>query len=451
MPQHPIFSHLAQECTWNTPLNTPLTTSTTEVCTEMGGNAFRSGPEPLNVVRLQPEQYIKLRDQYQRCAISHLAIDLGLADFVLSILLKFYDRVVVPPEAPEKSDHGDIDFLADEPLLNFIAQDLELELGASAYTKAGGTTSFAIRVSEHSNTFFQLDVHLCMKGCFEWESVIYAYGDLWHIIGSVVTRFGLVINNFGLHARVWEIEKTNKKDALLLLTSEPSEMMAFLGLDDLRYKRGFSTLDELFDWASSMPLFRKKFFEKETFSGKEGRIREKRPMYSIFITEWLPQKATFYASTAPQDRVEQIRSQGKTHKSAGSSTLPSARCLGDEPAEEGNAKTSPLDDRNDVLKKALLRFNKREEYQKMLEDQRKRTLKEAMWRKIANVLPLQGKELGRVMVALKANLQWKDDRPRLRAEAEKSLERVPALNGDTVDEILLPWITEHWKEAAWLN
>lgn len=417
----------------------------------MGGNAFRSGPKPLNIVRLQPKQYIKLRDQYQRCVISHLAIDISLAEFFVSILLEFYTRVVVPPEAPEKGDHGDIDFLAIEPLFNFTGQDLELGLGADAHIKAGGTTSFAIRISKDSNNLFQLDVHLCKKECFEWERVIYAYGDLWHIIGFIVTRFGLAINDSGLHARVEEIEETNKKDSLLLLTSEPREMMAFLGLDSLRYGRGFSTLDEVFEWASSMPLFRKNFFEKETISGKEGRIREKRPMYSRFVTEWLPQKATFHGSTAPQDRVVQVESQAKTLISANSSKLATAHCLGDEPAEEGNTKSSPLDDRNDLLNKALSRFNKGEEYQKMLEDQRKRTLKNAMWKKIAKVLPLQGKELGRVMAALKATVWWNNGQPRLRVETDKSLERVPALNADTVDEILLPWIKDHWKEAARLN
>ena len=37
----------------------------------MGGRAFLSGPKPLNVVRLQPEQYIELRDYYQRFATAH--------------------------------------------------------------------------------------------------------------------------------------------------------------------------------------------------------------------------------------------------------------------------------------------------------------------------------------------------------------------------------------------
>lgn len=381
----------------------------------MGGNAFRSGSKPLNIVRLRTAQYIKLRDQYQKYAVSHFATNLDLSDIVVSILMKFYGRVVVPPEAPEKGDHGDIDFLTDEPRFNFASQRLELTLGADAHTKNGGTTSFAIWMLEDSNDFFQLDIRPCKKGCLEWDSVIYAYEDLWHIIGSIVTHFGLAINDSGLHARVEEIERANNKASLLLLSNEPREMMGFLGLDELRYERGFSTLDELFEWACLMPLFRKKFFEKQTISKRDGRTREKRPISSRFVTEWLPQKATFHASTAPPATVEQMGSQAEATILTGSSTMAIAHCLGDEPVEDSKAQISPLDDGNDLLNKALMRFNKCEEYQKISEDHRKRALTETMWKEIAKVLPLQGKGLGRVMVTLKANLWRKDGQPRFRS------------------------------------
>ncbi len=87
-----------------------------------------------------------------------------------------------------------------------------------------------------------------------------------------------VFYNSGLHVRIEEIETTNKKDCLLRLTRNPQEMMDFIGLDCSRYEKGFSTLDELFEWAISMPLFRRKLFEKDVISEKEERAREKRPM-----------------------------------------------------------------------------------------------------------------------------------------------------------------------------
>ena len=132
------------------------------------------------------------------------------------------------------------------------------------HTKAAGTSSFAIRISGNNN-FFQLHVHhQCNRGCFEWESVIYSHGDIWHIIGSTVTRSGTTINDTGLHARIKEIEATNKKDSLLLLTSDSQEMMESLYLDCPDYEKGSSSLDILFEWAVAMPLFRRKFFAKET-------------------------------------------------------------------------------------------------------------------------------------------------------------------------------------------
>ncbi|KAF6232619.1 hypothetical protein HO173_009287 [Letharia columbiana] len=398
----------------------------------MGGHAFRSGPNPLNVVRLPTEQYIMLRDHYQ------------------TIVMKFYTRAVVPSEAPGKGDHGDIDVLVDEPLFNFTGQDLERALGAAAHTKAGRTSSFAIRIPEDSDNFFQLDVYLCKKGCFEWESVVHAYGDIWHIIGSTVTRFGLAINDSGLHARV-QTEGTNKKDCLLLLTSYPEEMMKFLGLNGPRYDNGFSTLNELFEWAISMPLFRSKFFDKETVSGKQRRIREKRPMYSKFVTEWLPQRMTLHAGTAPPEGVECCDARAKVPISADASTSATAHIRSDKPAEEVNTGISPTDQRKDVLNKALLGFNKHEEYQKMLEDHRRRTWRGVLWKEVERVLPLQGEELGQAMMALKALLWWNDGQPRLRVEADQSLERGSALDADTVNKILVPWIKENWKEAVRLN
>ncbi|KAM0794002.1 hypothetical protein BDR22DRAFT_978094 [Usnea florida] len=364
----------------------------------MGGRAFLSGPKPLNVVRLQPKQYIELRDYYQR------------------ILLKFYSRVVVPPEAPEKVDHGDIDVLVDESLFNFAVEDLKQALGAEAHMKTGCTNCFAIQLSEDDDKYFQLDIQTCKKGSLEWASVIYGYGDIWHIIGSTVTRFDLTIDDSGLHARVKKMEGTSRKDRRLFLTSDPQEMMDFLGLDGLKYEQGFSNLDELFDWAVAMPFFQKKIFQKESTSADQQRIREKRPMYAKFVEEWLPQA---------------MSSNGRVN--------------------EDKTTVTSIDVGKNLLNKALLRFQKREDYERLVQDQRKVALKDEMWKKIARLLPLRGKELGQAMVALKATLWWNDGNPTLRVESDTSVERIPALDTDVLDELLLPWIEKHWREAVRLS
>ena len=234
--------------------------------------------------------------------------------------------------------------------------------------------------------------------------VIYTYGDLWHIIGFMAMRSGPTTNNSGLHVRTEEIETTNEKDCLLRLTRNPQEMMDFSGLDCSRYEKGSSTLDELFEWAISLSLSRKRLFEKDIISEEQERVREKRPMYAKFVTEWLSQRITLHPSAVLPEEVGQISSQAKTPKLAGYATSATARYLGNEPAEEGKAGVSLLDERKEVLNKAPPRFNKREEYQKVLEGHEKRALEDTMWKVIARLLPIQGKELSQAMTALKALL-----------------------------------------------
>lgn len=58
-----------------------------------------------------------------------------------------------------------------------------------------------------------------------------------------------------------------------------------------------------------------------------------------------------------------------------------------------SGEDDPLN-RRALLQEALETFDKQIEYKDMLESHRKRFLKEAMWRRIGKILPVQAKELG---------------------------------------------------------
>lgn len=132
-------------------------------------------------------------------------------------------------------------------------------------------------------------------------------GDLWHIIGASIVRFGLSIYDTGLHLRIEEIEQTNRKDALLRLTSRPGEMMRFLGLDEGRYVMGFGSLDEVFGWVVECRYFRRRVFERKGVCGKEMRVREKRVMYKYLVLEWLPRQAKIDVCDLMDDGDEEVR------------------------------------------------------------------------------------------------------------------------------------------------
>lgn len=270
--------------------------------------------------------------------------------------------------------------------------------------KAGSITSFAMPLPESDTECFQLDIHACKPGLFEWEMTIYTHGDLWRILGAAVNRQGFAINDTGLHLRIHEIEKTHAKDSLLRLTSSPEKMMAFLGLDADCFARGFADLNEVFLWATSSRFFRRWYFE---ISMSKTQVKKTvRPMYLEFITYWLPQHP-----------------------------------------EVGVGDTGNLLNRNALLQEALESFGKQNEYLNMVENHRKRLMKDAMWREIARILPVKGTELGQAMIALKAHLRWRDGTPELCA-ADHAAERVPALDKKTVDSVVLPWVLQNWRLAV---
>lgn len=58
------------------------------------------------------------------------------------------------------------------------------------------------------------------------------------------------------------------------------------------------------------------------------------------------------------------------------------------------------------------------------------------------------------MVALKTYMTWRDDALTLVADAKSSqfkdgsVERVPALDQETVGDVVVPWVLENWQEAV---
>jgi len=51
------------------------------------------------------------------------------------------------------------------------------------------------------------------------------------------------------------------------------------------------------------------------------------------------------------------------------------------------------------------------------------------------------------MIALKAQLRWRDSTPELGTE-DHVAQRIPALDEQTVERVVLPWILQHWRQAV---
>src|SRR5712692_10325214 len=167
----------------------------------MGGKAFLSHLPSATFPRLSPLVYASLKSS------------------LLPRLAPLFQHVGVPHEAPEKKDHGDVDFIVACPRTAIGHEEIKNALGASASIPSaqpdgGGTHNFALRLvdvitplltdavpspEETNEVYVQVDVNI-RKDAQDWENVmiLHSYGDLGMIMGRLAASVGLQWGELGL-------------------------------------------------------------------------------------------------------------------------------------------------------------------------------------------------------------------------------------------------------------
>ncbi|POR33892.1 Uncharacterized protein TPAR_05908 [Tolypocladium paradoxum] len=224
----------------------------------MGGSAFSSGENALYTPRMAKDIYETVKG---RCH---------------AILRERYVHVESPMDGPGKQDFGDIDILLAGPKDGTSTDEREgmsmvvMALGATrCIFNQGASSNLALpwptlepRPAPESNTsvssaeakdehaedkFIQVDIHIFRSiKEMEWMLFRQGHGDMWSILGSVIRPYGLTVDEGALWLRVPEIEQSNRTRAKVFLTSEPSEVLEFVGLPIGRY------FDEPFEDAQAM-------------------------------------------------------------------------------------------------------------------------------------------------------------------------------------------------------
>ncbi|TVY43544.1 hypothetical protein LSUB1_G002457 [Lachnellula subtilissima] len=287
----------------------------------MGGQAFASHASPLPTPRMPPAVYDHVLKQ------------------TLHALREHYAQVESPIEAPGKTTHGDVDVLVtgalekdfdpeERPWIE-VADKLGEVLGAVSVIRNHGQSVVNLAVPwpkivlpsmEHSPEsaepeevkYVQIDIHyIHSPERFQWELFHSAHGDLWNILGSTIRRFGLTVNDRGLYLRIPDIELLDRKKSMIFLTEKPSEVLNFIGIDEKRWWKPFSSQSEMFNYAAGCKLFwvREKDAEEEEYDvvgdlpaeGQEGgevgkkklkhndrQRMAKRPIFNDWITVFIP-------------------------------------------------------------------------------------------------------------------------------------------------------------------
>ena len=298
----------------------------------MGGGAFAQavaqGEPTLHTSRISTDDYIRIKNA------------------TISKLQAYFPtgKVVCLTEAPEKADYGDIDiFVALAQQVNFI--DVANHLGATGVIchSSGKVQSCALGVrkdgmaSTHSAVVYkhahessirkgqpsttvtteeyaQIDVEIIPPELLEWHTFYSSYGDMVGLLGHIVTNLGFTVSDRGFWLRMKELDTSKKvqyvnvadKIGMLLLSSDPKKLMAFLGLSVASYDAGFKTLNELYEWLGACRLLSAEAIKMKRDNSHERNREQKRTVFSRFFNSWLPAHMDMKHEQDDNERMEII-------------------------------------------------------------------------------------------------------------------------------------------------
>ncbi|KZT73817.1 hypothetical protein DAEQUDRAFT_661533 [Daedalea quercina L-15889] len=224
----------------------------------------------------------------------------SLKAVLLPLIEQLFDFVVVPPEAPEKADYGDLDFVVTSPRSEDALDRVQVALRAaySLRSEGRGTSNFAMPANafdlakdenqggalsqELQNTYIQVDVNVCPdKETWERTVFLHAYGDTGMILGVIGRAAGVSLGVNGL--KLANPLPTNPPVSFHLSTSLP-RILEFYGLSKDRLSGGFATQREVFDWIATSRLFNaRKVAPAEQSHARGKKRRGPRTMYQSFL------------------------------------------------------------------------------------------------------------------------------------------------------------------------
>ena len=167
----------------------------------------------------------------------------------------------IPRYLLEKTDFGDLDVLvADEAIgggtqVDRIADHLAV-LG-SQRKKVGAIWSTVV-------SGLQVDFFPFPRHALETVRSFMDYGEIGNVVGRMARRLGCTFGERGL-AYVYRWSDHYRHD--VPLTSDFTEVCRFFGLDYAKWRSGFFSRREMFDWLVSSP-----YFDPSPYVRDDGRI-----------------------------------------------------------------------------------------------------------------------------------------------------------------------------------
>ncbi|TDL23208.1 hypothetical protein BD410DRAFT_747250 [Rickenella mellea] len=206
----------------------------------------------------------------------------GLKTQITTQLRLLFAVVETPREAPEKPDHGDIDFTVFGSKDGTVThQRVREAIGAEHAVEMAGnrTSNYAIPSRTDPGRYHQIDVHICDTE-EELERIVFfnSYGDLGMLLGLLARAHGLSLGTKGLKILAPQADETHPPS--FHLSSNFHDIMPFYGLSMDTRMKGFNTQESVFEWVSTS-----RFYDPRRLSDPKGREneRKRRSMYQAFL------------------------------------------------------------------------------------------------------------------------------------------------------------------------
>ena len=201
-------------------------------------------------------------------------INLKLYNKIKSIILSkllHYNNFIPVIEMPGKETFGDLDLIykcKENQDIRFIVNEI-----FSPYEVFSNGTVFSFSYKINETDYFQID--LIKVSNIEMAQFYYGYGDIGHIIGRIMKKNNLTFGIEGL----WINYENNK----IMLSCVPQEICNFIGLDYNKWKDGFSTEIDIFNWIIQCKYFNKDYFNPDNFNSVYKKNYDTRPNFKLFI------------------------------------------------------------------------------------------------------------------------------------------------------------------------
>lgn len=194
----------------------------------------------------------------------------------------------------EKQDFGDLDVLISAD--GYDPFQAANALGSVEVVRNGPVTSVGV---EAPGGIFQVDLIKSPHEEFDYASQYFRWNDLGNLIGRIAHAMGVAHRHDGLFFYFRDGDHLFRE---ILLTRDHDMALILLGLDPMRFNRGFDTLEDVFRFVASSAFFNRDIYLLQNRNAKSRVRGSKRPSYMQFLA-WCEAHPDLPSFSFPENKI----------------------------------------------------------------------------------------------------------------------------------------------------